>query len=122
MKRYFDMAELEKLTREELFLILEELQPIEDNTIDNLLILNIRERIEEALRNSRNSGNLWESFEIERVLPLNSINLVSSALSVMGQGEGDEGRIMQAGRVKIKLKVVFEYYNETYSKKMEKIC
>ena len=122
MKRYFDMAELEKLTREELFLILEELQPIEDNTRDNLLILNIRERIEEALRNSRNSGNLWESFEIERVLPLNSINLVSSALSVMGQGEGDEGRIMQAGRVKIKLKIVFEYFNETYSKKMEKIC
>lgn len=120
MKRYFDMAELEKLTREELFLILEELQPIEDNTRDNLLILNIRERIEEALRNSRNSGNLWESFEIERVLPLNSINLVSSALSVMGQGEGDEGRIMQAGRVKIKLKVVFEYYNESYSKNISK--
>jgi len=120
MKRYFDMAELEKLTREELFLILEELQPIEDNTRDNLLILNIRERIEEALRNSRNSRNLGESFEIERVLPLNSINLVSSALSVMGQGEGDEGRIMQAGRVKIKLKVVFEYYNESYSKNISK--
>ena len=115
MKRHFDMAELEKLTREELFLLLEELQPIEDNTRDNLLILNIRERIEEALRNSRNSK---ENFEIEKVLPLNSINLVSSVLSVME--EGDKRRIVQAGRVKIKLKVVFEYYNDGYSKNLVK--
>lgn len=95
--------QIKKLSKEDLLLVLEELQPFEDSMIDNLKIISIRESIEISIKELKG-----KEADIARILPLGQIDFVLSVLSV----KGNLGKVSRAAKLKLKMKATLDYYRE----------
>jgi len=91
-----------KITKEEIIFLLEELQPLEDDNVDNLKIHYIREAIENCLKRTKN-----KEVEIENFLPLAMVDFIVAVLSVK-----EESKISRTAQIKTKLSDISWYYKE----------